>query len=71
MKKEFAKQIFLSYAHSDNRRLLPEQMGCITRLQCKPKALPSTRLDRIVETSRYNNLQGNDVFSEQIVQQFK
>jgi hypothetical protein len=71
MKKQFAKLIFLSYVHCDNRQLFPEQMGCITRLQCKLKALASTRLGRIVETLRYNNLQGNYVFSDQVVQQLE
>jgi hypothetical protein len=68
---KFTKQIFISYAHIDNQPLSPGQQGWITRFHHTFNALLSTRLGRDPEIWRDNKLGGNDVFADEIVQQFK
>lgn len=66
----FAKDLFISYAHIDNLPLTPEQKGWISRFHATLEALLSMRLGQAAQIWRDNKLQGNDVFAEEIVDQF-
>jgi hypothetical protein len=66
----FDKHLFISYAHIDNQPLTPEQKGWISRFHATLEALLSMRLGRTANIWRDDKLQGNDVFAEEIVDQF-
>ncbi len=66
----FEKHLFISYAHIDNEPLTPQQQGWITRFHASLEALLSMRLGGKARIWRDNKLQGNDVFSDEIVDQF-
>ncbi len=66
----FQKDLFISYAHIDNEPLTPEQRGWITRFHASLEALLSMRMGGKARIWRDNKLQGNDVFSDEIVDQF-
>src|SRR6266404_4915910 len=66
----FEKDLFISYAHIDNKPLTPEQQGWITRFHASLEALLSMRLGGKARIWRDNKLQGNDVFASEIVDQF-
>ena len=66
----FAKHLFTSYAHIDNQPLSPEQQGWITRFHATLEALLSMRMGSKAQIWRDNKLQGNDVFADEIVDQF-
>jgi hypothetical protein len=68
---KFAKQIFISYSHIDNQPLPPEQQGWITRFHQTLQGLLNMRLGRDAAIWRDDKLSGNDVFADEIVQQFK
>lgn len=66
----FKHHLFISYAHLDNQALSPDQQGWITRLHATLTAQLSMRLGRRAEIWRDDKLRGNDVFADEIVQQF-
>ena len=66
----FAKHLFISYAHIDNQPLTPEQQGWITRFHATLEALLSMRMGGKAQIWRDEKLQGNDVFADEIVDQF-
>jgi hypothetical protein len=66
----FAKHLFISYAHLDNQPLTPEQQGWITRFHKTLEALLSMRMGGKAQIWRDEKLQGNDVFADEIVDQF-
>lgn len=66
----FEKDLFISYAHIDNEPLTREQQGWITRFHASLEALLSMRMGGKARIWRDNKLQGNDVFSDEIVDQF-
>lgn len=66
----FEKDLFISYAHIDNEPLTPEQEGWITRFHASLEALLSMRMGGKARIWRDNKLQGNDVFSGEILDQF-
>jgi hypothetical protein len=67
---DFDKHIFISYAHIDNQPLTAEQQGWITRFHESLNALLSMRLGRKAEIWRDEKLQGNDMFADEITEQF-
>jgi hypothetical protein len=67
----YKKDIFISYAHIDNLPLTPEQKGWITRFHISLEAILSMRRGGNVRIWRDNKLQGNDVFADEIVEQFE
>lgn len=69
--KEFAKHIFISYSHVDNKPLSPDQQGWITRFHQTFQTFLDTRLGRDAAIWRDDKLSGNDVFEDEIVNQFK
>jgi hypothetical protein len=65
------QNVFISYAHIDDQPLIPGEKGWITRFHATLKAILSMRLGREAKIWRDEKLQGNDVFSDEIVAQFK
>jgi len=66
----FDQDLFISYAHIDNQSLSAEQDGWISRFHLSLAAMLSMRLGKKVRIWRDDKLQGNDVFAEEIVEQF-
>jgi len=67
----FAQNLFISYAHIDNEPLTPGEKGWVTRFHTSLKALLSMRMGTEVQIWRDEKLQGNDVFSDEIVGRFR
>lgn len=64
------QNLFISYAHIDDQPLTPGEQGWISRFHATLDALLSMRLGRKATIWRDQKLQGNDVFSDEIVAQF-
>jgi hypothetical protein len=62
--------LFISYAHIDDQPLTPGEKGWITRFHSTLKAILSMRIGCEAKIWRDEKLQGNDVFSNEIVAQF-
>ncbi len=67
---QFEKHLFISYAHLDNLPLTEQQQGWVTKLHTSLSAMLSMRLGRKAEIWRDVKLAGNDVFADEIVDQF-
>jgi hypothetical protein len=68
--KAFNKDVFISYAHIDNYPITPEQKGWVSRFHDSLEAMLSMRLGQTARIWRDDKLQGNDVFSDEIINQF-
>lgn len=66
----FRNDLFISYSHIDNQPIRPEDKGWISRFHASLEALLSMRLGQTAKIWRDDKLQGNDIFSDEIVQQF-
>ncbi len=66
----FEKHLFISYAHIDDQPIGSEARGWISRFHKKLEAMVSQRLGMNAVVWRDNKLQGNDIFSDEIVEQF-
>src|SRR5262249_28461624 len=66
----FEKHVFISYAHIDNQPLTPKKEGWISRFHSTLEALLNMGLGKPVKIWRDDKLQGNDVFADEIVDQF-
>jgi hypothetical protein len=66
----FAKHLFISYAHLDNAPLTEQQQGWITRFHTSLAALLSMRMGRKAEIWRDAKLTGGDRFENEILLQF-
>ena len=66
----FDRHLFISYAHIDNQPLSPQQQGWITRFHATLAAQLSMRIGRQAEIWRDDKLRGNDIFADEIVEQF-
>jgi hypothetical protein len=62
--------VFISYSHIDNQPLPTEKEGWVTLFHEALKQLLSVRLGRNANIWRDQKLNGNDVFSEEIIDQF-
>jgi hypothetical protein len=67
----FEQNLFISYARIDDQPLTPGEKGWITRFHATLKAILSMRMGREAKIWRDEKLRGNDVFSHEIVAQFK
>jgi hypothetical protein len=67
---EFRRHLFISYAHIDNVPLAEHEQGWITRFHNSLSAMLSMRIGRKAEIWRDSKLSGNDIFADEIVQQF-
>ena len=70
MSTHYEKDLFISYAHIDNRPLTASEEGWISRFHVSLDALLSMRLGKKARIWRDDKLQGNDVFADEIVEQF-
>jgi hypothetical protein len=66
----FQYDVFISYAHLNNRPLTSEHQGWISRFHKSLEALLSMRLGDPAKIWRDEKLRGNDIFSAEIVAQF-
>jgi hypothetical protein len=67
----FENDMFISYAHVDNQPLTDGDKGWVTRFHATLAKLLAMRLGRDTKIWRDDKLQGNDVFSNEIVARFK
>jgi hypothetical protein len=67
---EFQRHLFISYAHLDNVPLAAHQQGWITRFHETLSAMLGMRIGRKAEIWRDAKLTGNDIFANEILQQF-
>ena len=67
---EFQRNLFISYAHIDNVPLSEQQQGWITRFHNTLSAMLNMRLGRKADIWRDSKLNGNDIFADEIIQQF-
>ena len=67
---KFKKHIFISYAHLDNQILSSEEEGWISRFHASLESLLSMRLGGKARIWRDTKLSGNDIFGDEIVDQF-
>ena len=66
----FDQDAFISYAHIDNEPLTPGQQGWVTQFHATLQAMLSQRLGEKARIWRDEKLDGNDVFADEIVDQF-
>lgn len=66
----FERHAFISYAHIDNEPLTPEQKGWVTRFHATLTTMLSQRLGQRADIWRDDKLAGNDIFAEEIIDQF-
>ena len=66
----FEQNLFISYAHIDDQPLTPGEKGWITRFHATLKKILDMRMGGEAKIWRDEKLQGNDVFSNEIVAQF-
>jgi len=69
-RQTFERHAFISYAHIDNEPLTPEQNGWVTRFHSTLATMLSQRIGQKANIWRDDKLAGNDVFSDEIVEQF-
>ena len=67
---KFAKHVFISYAHLDNEKTEKDEPGWVDRFHTSLKAFLSTAIGEEPIIWRDIKLRGNDVFADEIVQQF-
>jgi hypothetical protein len=67
----FEQNLFISFTHIDNQPLTEGDKGWITRFHATLKTLLSMRMGREAKIWRDDKLQGNDVFSDEIIEQLK
>jgi hypothetical protein len=67
---EFQRHLFISYAHIDNVPLSEQQQGWITRFHNTLSAMLNMRLGRKADIWRDSKLSGNDIFADEIIEQF-
>ena len=65
----FKNDLFISYAHLDNKLIEPANRGWISHFHASLEALLSMRLGRTAKIWRDDKLQGIDIFSDEIIQQ--
>ena len=66
----FDQDAFISYAHIDNEPLTPGQKGWVSQFHATLQAMLSQRLGEKARIWRDEKLDGNDVFADEIVEQF-
>lgn len=66
----FDKDLFISYAHIDNEPLSPDQEGWISRFHDSLQTFVNMRMGGKVKIWRDDKIRGNDVFSDETIDQF-
>ncbi|MBL8483451.1 MAG: hypothetical protein JNJ60_14735 [Rhodocyclaceae bacterium] len=67
---KFTRHVFISYAHIDNEPLTPEQRGWVSLFHLTLQTMLTQRLGQRADIWRDDKLRGNDVFGDEILQQF-
>lgn len=67
----FDEDLFISYAHIDNQPLLDKPVGWIARFHKDLDSMLSMKMGKKAKIWRDIKLQGNDVFSDEIVDRFR
>ena len=67
----FEQNLFISYAHLDNQSLKEGETGWVDRFHKALESMLGTRLGRKAKIWRDKKLQGNDVFTDEIVARFQ
>ncbi len=67
---EFEKHAFISYAHDDNKPLSKNDKGWISNFHASLEIFITWKLGKKPRIWRDQKLQGSDIFSDEIVQQF-
>lgn len=67
---KFDQHAFISYAHIDNEPLTPGQKGWVAQFHATLQTMLSQRLGEKARIWRDDKLDGNDVFAQEIVDQF-
>ena len=72
MSKEenYERDIFISYAHLDNEALTEEEKGWVSAFDTALQRRLGQLLGRKPDIWRDRKLQGNDIFGDEIVEQF-
>jgi len=68
---EFRTHLFISYAYIDNRPLSADRQGWVSRFHASLEAMLSMRLGRQAVIWRDKKLNGDDVFADEILGQFR
>ena len=66
----FERDIFVSYAHLDNETLTREEQGWVSAFDSALQKRVAQLLGRKAEVWRDRKLQGNDIFGDEIIDQF-
>ena len=66
----FERDVFISYAHDDNKPFTPEQKGWVTLFHSVLQTMLSQQLGKTADIWRDERLQGNEDFSAEISDQF-
>jgi hypothetical protein len=66
----FTQDLFISYAHIDNQPMTEDEKGWVSRFHTTLGALLSMRLGKSARIWRDDKLQGNDMFADEITDQF-
>ena len=69
--RKFENDVFISYAHIDNQPVGDGEQGWVTRFHATLRPMLFGRMGRQVNFWRDDKLQGNDNFSNEIVDRFK
>ncbi|MBL8470399.1 MAG: toll/interleukin-1 receptor domain-containing protein [Rhodocyclaceae bacterium] len=67
---KFTRHVFISYAHIDNEPLTPDERGWVSLFHLTLQTMLTQRLGLRAEIWRDEKLRGNDVFSDEILDQF-
>ena len=67
---QFDHHAFISYAHIDNEPLTPGQKGWVAQFHATLQTMLSQRLGEKARIWRDDKLEGNDMFAQEIVDQF-
>src|SRR4029453_5742311 len=67
---KFDHHAFISYAHIDNEPLTPGQKGWVAQFHATLQTMLSQRLGEKARIWRDDKLEGNDMFAQEIVDQF-
>jgi hypothetical protein len=66
----FTQDLFISYAHIDNQAMTADEKGWVSRFHSTLERMLSVNMGKNVRIWRDDKLQGNDMFADEITDQF-